>query len=319
MDDLPLLADIRQAAQRIQPHLHQTAVMTNRAINELSAAECFFKCENFQKVGAFKARGALNAVLSMAPDKLQRGVATHSSGNHAAALALAAQIAGVPAYVVMPQNAPAIKQRAVAAYGARITLCEPNLQAREEGLASIVEKTGAAFIPPFDDYRVICGQATVAMELLEEIERLDIILAPVGGGGLLSGTALSTHYLSPTTRVIAVEPEAADDAYRSFKAGKLIPVGTARSIADGLLTSLCDRTFDIIRQYVHDIVTVNETAIIDATRLIMERMKIIVEPSAAIVLAAILENKLDVKGNRVGLILSGGNLDIDSFSVAKPA
>ena len=318
MDKVPLLEDIQQAALRIQPYLHHTPVMTSTAINELLGAECFFKCENLQKVGAFKARGALNAVLSMTPEQLQHGVATHSSGNHAAALALAARIAGVPAYVVMPENAPVIKQGAVAAYGGRITLCKPNLQAREKGLEKIVAATGAAVVHPFDDYRIICGQATAAMELLEEVKELDMILAPVGGGGLLSGTALSTHYLSPSSRVIAVEPETADDARRSFEAGKLIPAGTVTSVADGLLTSLCDRTFNIIRQYVEAILTVDDAAIINATRLIMERMKIVVEPSAAIVLAALLEKKLEVQGRRIGLILSGGNLDIDNFNSAKP-
>ncbi len=313
MDKVPSLSDIREAAERIQPYLHRTPVMTSRALDELSGGRCFFKCENFQKAGAFKARGALNAVLSLSEESLKNGVATHSSGNHAAALAMAAQIAKVPAYVVMPENAAAVKKRAVESYAANITYCEANLQAREDGLADIVAKTGAEFIPPFDDYRVICGQASVALELIEDVEDLDLIIAPVGGGGLLSGTALSAHYLSPTSKVIGAEPVGANDAYRSFSEGKLIPVQNPLTIADGLLTSLSERTFAIIKDYVDEIVSVDDDAIISATRLIMERMKIVVEPSAAVALAAVLQKHIELSNLRIGIILSGGNIDFDGF------
>ena len=313
----PSLSDIRKAAARIKPHLHRTPVMTNRALDLLSGASCFFKCENFQKVGAFKARGALNAVLSLSTESLKNGVATHSSGNHAAALAMAAQIAKVPAYIVMPENAPEVKKNAVESYGANITYCEANLQAREDGLANIVAKTGAEFIPPFDDDRIICGQASAALELIEDVEDLDLIIAPVGGGGLLSGTALSAHYLSAKTKVIAAEPGGANDAFRSFNAGELIPVENPLTIADGLLTSLSERTFAIIKNYVDEIVTVDEEAIVSATRLIMERMKIVVEPSASVGLAALLDGAIEASNLRVGIILSGGNLDFDSFYSGK--
>ncbi|NKB38448.1 MAG: pyridoxal-phosphate dependent enzyme [Gammaproteobacteria bacterium] len=317
MSEILSLSDIRKAAARIQPYLHRTPVMTSQAIDKLSGARCFFKCENFQKVGAFKARGALNAVLSLPDESLKNGVATHSSGNHAAALAMAAQIAKVPAYIVMPGNAPVVKKNAVESYGANITYCEANLQARENGLADIVAKTGAEFIPPFDDDRIICGQATVAMELIEDVKNLDLVIAPVGGGGLLSGTALSTHYLSPNSKVIAAEPEGANDTFNSFSAGKLIPVEDPCTIADGLLTSLSERTFAIIKDYVEQIVTVSDDTIVSATRLIMERMKIVVEPSAAVALAAILEKQLEVSKLRIGIILSGGNIDFDSFYSGK--
>ena len=276
----------------------------------MSEAELFFKCENFQKAGAFKIRGATNAVFVLSNKEAMKGVATHSSGNHAAALALAAHWRGIKAYVVMPNNAPQIKQAAVADYGAKIILCQPTLKAREERLAEVVDHTGAAFIHPYNDYRVIAGQGTAALELCEEIPNLDIIMTPVGGGGLLSGTAITVSAISPKTQIIAAEPEGADDAYRSFHAGRIIPSVNPDTIADGLLTSLGSLTFPIIKRYVNDIVTVTEDAIVHAMRTIWERMKIIVEPSAAVPLGAALTKRIPVSGKRIGIILSGGNVDV---------
>lgn len=313
MKSLPQLADIRVAALRIQPHLQRTPVLQNATIDRLCKAQVLFKCENFQKVGAFKARGALNVVLALKDSLLENGVATHSSGNHAAALALAAGIRGIPAYIVMPENTPSVKKRAVESYGARITYCPSTLKDREETLAAVIRDTGACLVHPFNDYGIIAGQATAALELLEEAGDLDIIMAPVGGGGLISGTALVTRYLAPATQVIGAEPSGADDAQRSFRSGELQSCVNPHSIADGLLTSLGDLTFAIIKGHVQDIVTVDDSAIIAATRLIMERMKILVEPSAAVPLAAILAQKIDVSDRRVGIILSGGNIDLDNF------
>jgi len=313
LSEIPTIEEIRNAALRINPYIHCTPVLTCTGINHLTGGEIFFKCENFQKVGAFKARGATNAVFSLSENEVSRGVATHSSGNHAAALAYAARLRGISAYIVMPRTAPKVKQEAVAGYGAQISFCEPTLQAREENLAKVVEKTGAVFIHPYNDYRIIAGQATTALELLEEINGLDIVLTPVGGGGLTSGTALTVKYLSPKTKTIATEPEQADDACRSFHAGKIIPSVHPNTIADGLLTSLGDKTFGIIQNYVDDIVTVSEDGIIQAMRLIWERMKIIVEPSAAVPLGAILTHRIDITGKRIGIILSGGNVALDKL------
>jgi threonine dehydratase len=313
LSEIPTIEEIRNAALRINPYIHHTPILTCNGINNLTGGEIFFKCENFQKVGAFKARGATNAVFSLTENEVSRGVATHSSGNHAAALAYAARLRGIAAYIVMPRTAPKVKQEAVAGYGAQISFCEPTLQAREENLAKVVEKTGAVFIHPYNDYRIIAGQATAALELLEEINELDIVLTPVGGGGLTSGTALTVKYLSPKTKMIATEPEQADDACRSFHAGKIIPSVHPNTIADGLLTSLGDKTFGIIHNYVDDIVTVSEDGIIQAMRLIWERMKIIVEPSAAVPLGAILTHRIDITGKRVGIILSGGNVALDKL------
>jgi len=273
-------------------------------------AEIFFKCENFQKVGAFKIRGATNAVFALVDEEASHGVATHSSGNHAAALALAARWRGIKAYVVMPENAPDIKRNAVADYGAEIGFCKPTLEAREEGLAKVIDFTGAAFIHPYNDYRVISGQGTAAIELCEEIPDLDIVMTPVGGGGLLSGTAIAVSAISQKTNVVAAEPERADDAYRSFKAGRIIPVNNPDTIADGLRTSLGNLTFPIIRRHVKEIVTVSEEGIVKAMRCIWERMKIIVEPSAAVPLGALLTKRIDLSGKRIGIILSGGNVDL---------
>ena len=311
MDKEPAIRDIEEAHNRIKPYIHRTPVLTCSALNRMCDAKIYFKCENFQKVGAFKIRGATNAVFSLNDPEASEGVATHSSGNHAAALSLAAQRRGIKAYVVMPTSAPEIKQSAVKGYGAEITFCEPTLKAREETLFEVVKRTGAVFVHPYNDYRVIAGQGTAALELLEEVPDLDMVMAPVGGGGLLSGTAITVSSLSPKCDVIAAEPERADDAYRSFYAGKLIPSVNPDTIADGLLTSLGDKTFSIIRKHVKDIVTVTEEGIIMAMRTIWERMKIIVEPSAAVPFGALLTNRIETSGKKIGIILSGGNVDLE--------
>jgi len=306
----PTTKDIREASERIEPFVHRTPVLMCSTLNRMCEAEIFFKCENFQKAGAFKIRGATNAVFALGDEEASQGVATHSSGNHGAAVALAARWRGIVAYVVMPENAPLVKRDAVAGYGAEIVFCKPTLQAREETLAEVVAATGAAFVHPYNDYRVIAGQGTVALELCEEIPDLDVVMTPVGGGGLLSGTALAVSAVSPKTHVIAAEPERADDAYRSFQAGRIVPANHPDTIADGLRTSLGDLTFPIIRRTVEDIVTVSEEGIVEAMRTIWERMKIIVEPSAAVPLAALLTKRIVLQGKRIGIILSGGNVDL---------
>lgn len=310
MSNFPSFADIEKAHDRIRPYIHHTPVLSSKSINEIVGAELFFKCENLQKVGAFKFRGACNSVFSLTSEEAKNGVCTHSSGNHAAALALAARMRGIPAYIVMPENAPEVKKIAVAGYGAQITYCTPTLEARESTLKKVAEQTGATEIHPYNYFNVICGQGTAAKELIEETGRLDILMAPVGGGGLLSGTAISAKYLLPEIQVIAAEPAGADDAFRSFYSQTLIPSVTPKTIADGLLTSLGNLTFPIILNNVDQIVTVSEEKIVEAMRLIWERMKIIIEPSSAVPLAAILENKVDVKSKKVGIILSGGNVDL---------
>lgn len=306
----PSLAEIKAAHARIQPFIHRTPILSSTAINEIAGCEIFFKCENFQKVGAFKARGAANAVMKLTEEQKAKGVATHSSGNHAAALARAASVAGIPSYIVMPSNAPEIKKKAVKGYGGEIIECEPNLKARETTLEAVVAKTGATFIPPYDFMDVIEGQATCALELIEDQANLDIIMAPVGGGGLLGGTALTTHHLSPNTEVIAGEPAGADDAFQSFQAGKIIPQSGPNTIADGLLTSLGVLNFELIQNYVSDILLATDPQIIEAMRLIYERMKIVIEPSCAVPLAALLANQDRFAGKKVGIILSGGNVDL---------
>ena len=273
--------------------------------------ELFFKCENFQKVGAFKARGATNAVFSLEESQTIHGVATHSSGNHAQALSWAASLRNLAAYIVMPENSSPVKIRSVKGYGGNVTLCKPTLAAREETLHEVVKATGAVEIHPYNDLRIIAGQATAAAELLEDIQDLDILLVPVGGGGLLSGTALSAHYFSPKTKVIATEPEQANDAWQSFTQKKFVPSLHPDTIADGLRTSLGTLTFPIILEHVDNIVTVPEESIIRAMRLVWERMKILIETSSAVPVAALMDNKIDVKGRKVGVILSGGNVDLD--------
>lgn len=308
--NLPTFDDIRAAHERIRPYIHHTPVLSSKSINEIVGAELFFKCENLQKVGAFKFRGACNSVFSLTPEEAKNGVCTHSSGNHAAALALAARMRGIPAYIVMPENAPEIKKIAVAGYGAQITFCTPTLEARESTLKKVAAETGATEIHPYNYFNVICGQGTAAKELIEEIGHLDVVIAPVGGGGLLSGTAISTKALLPGAKVIAAEPAGADDAFRSYYSKTLQPSVAPKTIADGLLTSLGSITFPIILNEVDQIVIVSEEGIVAAMRMIWERMKIIIEPSSAVPLAAIRENKVDVKGQKVGIILSGGNVDL---------
>ncbi|MGI9544595.1 MAG: threonine ammonia-lyase [Cyclobacteriaceae bacterium] len=310
---IPTLADIEAAHRRIQPLIHHTPVLTCQSIDELSGGQLFFKCENFQKVGAFKMRGASNAILSLQPEQQAKGIATHSSGNHGQAVALAAKNVGAQAYIVMPENAPKVKVAAVKGYGAEVIFCAPNINARETTLAQVVADTGATFIHPFDNYAVIAGQATAALELIEEVDHLDLVMTPVGGGGLISGTALTTHYLLPKAKVIAGEPKGADDAARSMKAGKIIPSTNPDTIADGLLTSLCEKTFDIIRKYVSEIITVNDQEIVKAMRTVWERMKIIIEPSCAVPLAAFLQQKERFKDQRIGIILTGGNVDLGAL------
>ena len=310
MTSVPTIADVRAAAERILPYAHRPPVLTCATLDAMVGASLFFKCENFQRVGAFKFRGACNAVFSLADEEARRGVATHSSGNHAQALALAARLRGVPAYVVMPSTSREVKKAAVAGYGGKITQCEPTLAAREAMLAEIVAATGATVVHPYNDPRVIAGQGTAALELLEDVPRLDVVMTPVGGGGLLSGTAITVSSLAPGTKVVAAEPAGADDACRSLKEGRIVPSVNPQTVCDGLLTSLGTLTFAIIRERVSRIVTVSDTATIGAMRHIWERMKIIVEPSAAVTLGALLEGKLPVADSRVGIILSGGNVDL---------
>lgn len=309
----PTINEIHRAAERIRPYVHRTPVLTCASIDRQVGSQVFLKCENLQKVGAFKFRGACNAVFSLPESDVERGVVTHSSGNHAQALALAARLRGIPAYIVMPHNSPAVKKAAVDGYGGKITFCEPTLEARETTQSKVAAETGATVVHPYNNYQVIAGQGTAAMELLLDVPDLDIILAPVGGGGLLSGTAIAATELSPRIRVIGTEPEQADDAFRSLAAGTIIPSVNPQTIADGLRTSLGDLTFPIIRERVERIVTVSEAGIIAAMRFVWERAKIVIEPSAAVAVGALWERKIDLIGLRVGVILSGGNVDLDKL------
>jgi threonine dehydratase len=310
---LPEIDDIRRAAERIRPYAHRTPILTSATLDAMTGGTLFFKCENLQRVGAFKARGALNAVFSLDEETARRGVATHSSGNHAQALALAARLRGIPATIVMPKDAPKVKVEAVRGYGARIVFSGNAPEDREKVLAEVARETGAEFVHPSDDVRVIAGQGTCALEILDEVPDLDMVITPVGGGGLLSGTAIATRGVSPKTRVIGAEPAAADDASRSFHSGTLYPSGNPRTIADGLRTSLGPNTFAIVRANVTDIVTTSEESIVAAMRLAWERMKTVIEPSAAVPLAAILEGKLSVRGLRAAIVFSGGNVDLDAL------
>ena len=305
------MRDIHEAAARIRHYAHRTPVLTCESLDSRVGARVFLKCENFQKTGSFKFRGACNAVFSLSKLDAARGVATHSSGNHAQALALAARLRGIPAFIVMPENAPEVKKAAVAGYEGKITYCPPTLEAREAALARVVGETGAAFIHPYDDPRVIAGQGTAALEMIEDVPDLDVVIAPVGGGGLLSGTAISVTETSPRTRVLGGEPEAADDAFRSLKAGRIIPAGNPQTMADGLRTSLGELTFPIIRERVEQIVTVSEEAIMNVTRFMWERAKILIEPSAAVPVCVLWERKIDLTGLRIGILLSGGNIDLE--------
>lgn len=305
--------DIEFAHKRIQPFIHRTPVLSSQSINEIAGVELYFKCENFQKIGAFKIRGAMNACLSLAPDKFKNGVATHSSGNHAQAISLAAKQLGIKAYIVMPENAPQVKINAVKGYGAEVTLCKPTLEARETTVAEIVAATGAEFIHPFDNDAVITGQATCVKELLEEKNDLDIVVAPVGGGGLLSGTCLGVDYFAPNVQVYAGEPEGAADAVLSIQSGKVEVAPFINTIADGLLTTLSNRTLAIIQPHIKSILTVSDDEIKQALRIIYERLKIVIEPSCAVPFAAVLKNATIFKGKKVGIILTGGNVDLAKF------
>jgi threonine dehydratase len=311
------ISDIRAAARRIRPYAHRTPVLTCASLDGMARARLFLKCENFQKVGAFKFRGACNAVFSLTEEEARRGVVTHSSGNHAQALALAARLRGIRAYIVMPSNAPAVKKAAVAGYGGEITYCEPTLEARETTTQRIIDQTGATLVHPYNDARVIAGQGTAALELLQGIQGLEVVMAPVGGGGLLSGAAIAAKALDPDIRVIAAEPEMADDACRSLAAGRILPSVNPQTIADGLLTSLGGLTFPIIQAHVGQIITVSEAAIVQAMRAVWERAKIVIEPSAAVPIGALLEKKADLSGLRIGVILSGGNVDLERLPWSK--
>jgi len=302
--------DLIKAHQRIQPYVHHTPVITSQTLNKMAGTELFFKCENFQKMGAFKMRGATHAILQLASVQQQKGVVTHSSGNFAQALALAAQNLGIKAYIVMPKDAPEVKKNAVKDYGGIITECEPTLTARKTTAQQIQEEKGATFIHPFNDFNVILGNASAGKELLEKYPELDIIVAPVGGGGLISGTALSAMAFGNNCKVIGAEPFNVDDAYRSLESGSIEQNTTIDTIADGLKTSLGDITFNIINNHVEKIIRVTEKEIIEAMQLIWERMKIIIEPSSAVALAAILKSKTDFAHKKVGIILSGGNVDL---------
>jgi len=308
---LPDLAAIRAAHARIAPHVHRTPVLSCHALDAEVGARLWFKCENFQKVGAFKARGATNAVFSLTDDEARRGVLTHSSGNHGAALAYAARQRGIAAWVVMPENSAQVKKENVRRFGATIRFCAPNVPAREALLKEVLGETGATVIHPFDDERVIAGQATAALELLEAHPDLDVVIAPIGGGGLVSGTAIAARSLKPSIRVYGAEPKNADDAARSLRTGLVEPLAPATTICDGLRTTLSPRTLAAIRAGVAVIGTASEEAIVGAMRMTWERMKIVIEPSSAVPLACLLEKTLDVAGANVGVILSGGNVDLD--------
>ena len=312
------LAAIRAAHERIRPFIKLTPVLTSEALDTVCGGRLFFKCENLQVAGAFKSRGACNAVFSLTDAEAAHGVVTHSSGNHAAALARAAQLRGITAHIVMPTNAPQSKVQNVGSYGGWITFCEPNLSAREAACASVAARTGATIVHPFDDLRVAAGQGTAAVELLEEISLLDVILCPVGGGGLLCGTAVAARALAPDIKVIGVEPELADDVAQSFRAGRRISIPTPATIADGLRTNCTgEKIFPIIQQSVDDIVTVSEESIIVAMRAVWEKLHIVIEPSAAVAYAAILQGKVPGAGRRIGLILTGGNMDLATLPWVK--
>jgi threonine dehydratase len=306
-------ASIEAAAIRIAPYIHNTPIMTCKSINALYGLDLYFKCENFQKIGAFKIRGGMNASLQLTKEQLEKGVATHSSGNHAQALAFAAKMLGIKAYIVMPESSPQVKVNAVRGYGAEVTICASNQAARESTLEAIVERTGATFIHPYDNDEVITGQATCVIEIIDAIPDVDIVVTPVGGGGLLSGTCLGAHYFKPGLKVYAGEPEGAADAVLSLQSGKVEKAPFIDTIADGLMTTLSDRTLEIIQAHVTDILLVSEEEIKAALRLVYERMKIIIEPSCAVPLAAVLKNSHLFKGKKVGIILTGGNVDLSKF------
>ncbi len=316
--NVPDFSAIEQAAARIAAHAHRTPVLTSSHFNRLTGAQLFFKCENFQKVGAFKFRGAFNAIAALAPEQGRRGILTHSSGNHGQAVALAARLNGYPAVVVMPENAARIKIAAVRGYGAEVMFCAPDTASREAAVNEVLDERGLTFIPPYNHPDIIAGQGTAAKELLEEQPELDLIIAPVGGGGLISGTAIAARHLRPGIRVIGAEPENADDAARSFRAGHLEPAADATTVCDGLRTTLGELTFQVIGSHVDDIVTVPEASIIRDMRAVWERMKIVIEPSSAVALAALVDGRVELTGQRVGVIVSGGNVDLDRLPWQAP-
>ena len=310
---IPNKEDLINVRNLIKPYIIQTPVLIHPEINRICGADVFFKCENFQSIGAFKIRGASAAALLLSEEERKHGLTTHSSGNHAQAVAKIAQILGIKSYIVMPDNAPQIKRNSTLSYGAEIIDCKATTADREATLNSVVEKTGAYFIHPYNDYNVIAGQATAAMELMEQVENLDVVMAPIGGGGLMSGTALAYHYFHPTAQVIGAEPKEADDAYQSLKVGYIIENKTTNTIADGLRTTIREKTFGILRDYLNDLITVSESEIIEAMRLIWEKQKIVIEPSCAVPFAALLQQKEKFKGKRVGIIITGGNVDLNNL------
>lgn len=317
IDHIPTAEDIEHAEAAIAPFVHRTPIFTSSLINEMMGAKLFFKCENLQKVGAFKMRGATYALTTLSKKERSKGVATHSSGNHAQALALAAKLHDVPAYIVMPQDAPKAKVAAVKNYGAEIIFCESTLKAREQTLEEVQEKTGAVFIPPFDDYRIIAGQATATKEFIEDTDGVRRLYVPVGGGGLISGACLANkyfgHHLIHPMEIVGAEPSGADDAYRSFLAGERIPMENPKTLADGLKATLGERNFPIILSHAKEIVTVTDREIVEAMRLIWQHMKIIVEPSGAVPFAAAIKQKDMLKNKKIGILLSGGNVDLESL------
>ena len=310
---IPNLTDVLAARALIEPHIHRTPVLTSTFINGLAGAELFFKCENLQKAGAFKARGASNAVFGLNDEQAKKGVATHSSGNHGTCLSYAAGRRGIPCTVVMPRTAPQAKKDAVRGYGGRVVECEPSTSSREAVFAEVVAETGAEFVHPYNDHRVIAGQATCSAELIEQVDGLDAVVAPIGGGGMVSGSCLTLSSLAPGVKIYAAEPEQADDAYQSFKQGRIIAYDAPKTVADGLLVPLKERTWHFVSRYVTDVLTASDEEIIEAMKLIWKRMKIVMEPSSAVPLATILKNRDVFAGKRVGVIVTGGNVDLDKL------
>ncbi len=310
---IPTYQDMLDAHERIKPHINRTPIRTSAYLNELTGAELFFKCENFQEPGAFKVRGASNAVFGLSDEQAKNGVATHSSGNHASCLSYAAMLRGIPCNVVMPKTAPQAKKDTVRRYGGVITECEPSTTSREEAFAKVQAQTGGDFVHPYNDPRVIAGQGTCAKEFMEQVDGLEMMVAPIGGGGMISGTCLTLSTLAPEVQIIASEPEQADDAYRSFKAGYIIADDAPKTIADGLLVPLKERTWHFVSNHVTDILTASEEEIIDAMKLTWKHLRVVMEPSSSVPLATILKNKERFAGKRVGIIITGGNVDLDKL------
>jgi threonine dehydratase len=310
---IPTFDDVKAAHERIAPHIHRTPILTSRYFNELTGADLFFKCENFQKAGAFKVRGASNAVFGLSDEQAAKGVATHSSGNHGLSLSYAAGRRGIPVSVVVPRTAPEAKKEAMRGYGATVVECEPSTSSREAVFADVVAKSGADFVHPYNDHRVIAGQATCSREFMEQTDGLDAVVAPIGGGGMISGTCLTLSNIAPETEIYAAEPKNADDAYRSFKAGHIIADDAPETIADGLKVPLKERTWHFVSNHVTDILLATEQEIIDAMYLTWQRMKIVIEPSCAVPLATILKNPTVFAGKRVGVIITGGNVDLNKL------